>query len=188
MRRRKGISEKAQISVRRGGREIQFPLDPSRATTGSMLAGIRALVDNGCSPCTIAAMYTSGPVYTYKYGRGLHAACPLWIPWAYNFHAHTASSLENTTVKMPPSRQQRRIHIPLGMRMDTQYVAWFLLDRESFISFPRLLYIWRRLALVISFRGVHVCCFGGSVVEEVKKFSFFSFDEWRRFFRLRNNN
>lgn len=142
MRRRKGISEKAQISVRRGGREIQFPLDPSRATTGSMLAGIRALVDNGCSPCTIAAMYTSGPVYTYKYGRGLHAACPLWIPWAYNFHAHTASSLENTTVKMPPSRQQRRIHIPLGMRMDTQYVAWFLLDRESFTSLPRLLYIY----------------------------------------------
>lgn len=51
-------------------------------------------------------------------------------------------------------------------------------------------YIYRErwLALVISFRGVHVCCFGGLVVEEVKKFSFFSFDEWRRFFRLRNNN
>lgn len=155
-RRKEGFLRKQKFRCAEGGRKggkFNFHWTHRGQRQDRCWQGFELSSTTGCSPCTIAAMYTS--VYTYKYGRGLHAACPSWIPWAYNFHAHTP---ENT-------RQQRRIHIPLGMDMDTPCVAWFLLDRESFTSLDY--YIYRDDSLSWWFiRGVHawISCGGGEEI------------------------
>lgn len=110
MRRRTGISEKTQISVRRRREGNWISIGPiagnDRIDVGrdSSSRRQRLFPVHNCR-------YVHKRPRVYIQIRGLHAACPPWIPWAYNFHAHTASSLENT-VKMPPSRQH--IHVPFG--------------------------------------------------------------------------
>lgn len=64
------------MRFRTEGGEIQFSLDASQATTGQDrcwqgfgLSSTLFPVHNCC--------YTHKPVYTHKYERGLHAACPV---------------------------------------------------------------------------------------------------------------
>lgn len=133
MRRQKWVSEKAEISV---VWEIEFPLEASRATTGSMLAGIRALVD--VVPRAQLPLCTQAPcIHT-----NTDVACMLRVP--RECRIIFPRRLENTVkMRLAPTTS------PLGdARLDT---------RRDFYSIEKVSPALPRLLRSSRFRSIWRC-------------------------------